>query len=93
MYIYICMYICVYTYMYVYIYMHMGGCQNYDLFLGYPKYSVASYSRGPNRDHDFGNRPYVNMLCICIYIEIDVCMYIYTHIYLYMYIYMYDKSI
>ena len=30
----------------------MGGCQNYDPFLGYPKYWVPYYNRDPKGDHN-----------------------------------------
>ena len=37
--------------------VYMGGCQNYDPFLGTPNY-VPYYNRDPKRDHNFDNNPY-----------------------------------
>ena len=36
----------------------VSGCQNYDPFLGHPKYEVPYYNRDPKRDHNFDNHPY-----------------------------------
>ena len=36
----------------------MGGCRNYDLFFGSPRYWVPFYNRDPKRDHNFDNHPY-----------------------------------
>ena len=42
--------------------IHMGGCQNYGPFFGYPKYSIGAvyYKRDPKRDHNFDNHPYIH---------------------------------
>ena len=41
------------------------------------------YNRDPQRDHNFDNRPYVDIMCMNVCVYIYICMYIHTVTYTY----------